>query len=644
METIEPPIDAYLNINVAPGDDPNLSSPSIEDKFDKIALSQVPMKIALSQVPMAISATWPKVVAMKLEDGEAARSQNDAESREWVKFDILVAPWVQGNSITVVFAPSKQTYHLWLVVEDSGVLISFEAETSAEIAERLGAVNELGVAFHSDNPFVFVLSSDSPFRIAVGNAEGGISIPGGPLLEIGVLGGPRSEITPEHGNPFHLLLPQSNGMVFKMEGAVRANAIVGLPEQTQWPRYPFVEYFHYVLSLGVGAGSNLHPFDGYGSTPLAARDYLKDNLERNGADIVIVSDCETETGPGVIVSPVCWLSSALIRLRPPTHKRYPGGDGSENRLQFRFGSVPGHLVFKVYSASVARDHLLRWLEQHLSHQLAAEAVGDDSLIVTSLAKRRDGSLKPVAMAVLNVDSRIDIVGAPALILKTEGLSITPPREGFCVLRNEAEFLINVPGQWGWRPGLRRERGEIPRSYRELADCFGDSNTEIFYGSSNDPALMEYWTPAGTFMATYTRMTTMEAANESGRHAAAAVVYKILADSERKRRNKGGDDDPNAGLVANFPMVWRIEDYEYDDLKFAKDLDAGLFAAGLPHALDILGVTDLVNRLLAASVNDPSLLTQATQMLRAAMSSPQMATIANLQSLAANLRSLFPGTH
>jgi hypothetical protein len=422
---------------------------------------------------------------------------------------------------------------------------------------------------------------------------------------------------------------------------------VGLPA-TPWARYPFVKFFHYVLSLGVGAGSNLHSFDGYGPTPPAARDYLKDNLQRNGADIVIVSDCDTDTGPGVIVSPVCWLSSALIRLRPPTkHEVYPGGDGSkypENRLQFRFGSASGRLVFKVYSASVARDRLLGWLERHLSHQLAAEAVGDDSLMVTSLAKRRDGSLKPIAMAVLNVDSRIDIVGAPALILKTEGLSITPPREGFCVLRNEAEFLINVPGQWGWRPGLRRERGEIPRRYRELAACFGDSYIEIFYGSSNDPALMEYWTPAGTFMATFTRITTMEAANESGRHAAAAVVYKILADSERERRKKGGDDDPNAGLVANFPMVWRIEDYEYDDLKFAKDLDAGLVAAGLPHALDILGVTDLVNRLLAASVDDPSLLTQATQMLRAALASPQMATIGNLQSLAANLRSLFPGSH
>ena len=120
-ETIDPPIDAYLNIDVAPGDDPNLSSASVEDTFDKIALSQVPMKIALSQVPMAISGTWPKVVATQLEDGEAARSQKDAESREWVKFDILVAPWVQGNSITVVFRPSKQPYHLWLVVEDSGI-------------------------------------------------------------------------------------------------------------------------------------------------------------------------------------------------------------------------------------------------------------------------------------------------------------------------------------------------------------------------------------------------------------------------------------------------------------------------------------------------------------------------------------------
>src|SRR5256885_7445705 len=127
------------------------------------------------------------------------------------------------------------------------------------------------------------------------------------------------------------------------------------------------------------------------------------------------------------------------------------------------------------------------------------------------------------------------------------------------------------------------------------------------------------------MATYTRLTTMEAANESGRHAAAAILYKMLASEQR---------DPSGqpiGLVGNFPMIWRIEDYEPDDLRFAKELDSGLVAANLPHALDILGVTELVNLILASSVSDKPLLTEAIALIRATLGRPHQTTMANLKT-------------
>jgi hypothetical protein len=132
------------------------------------------------------------------------------------------------------------------------------------------------------------------------------------------------------------------------------------------------------------------------------------------------------------------------------------------------------------------------------------------------------------------------------------------------------------------------------------------------------------------MATYTRLTTMEAANESGRHAAAAILYQLLA---------SGLKDPSGqpiGLVRNLPFIWRVEDHEPDDFRFAKQLDNGLVAANLPHALDIIGVTELVNLILASSVNDKPLLTEAIALIRTALGQPHQATLANLKTLADRL--------
>ena len=89
------------------------------------------------------------------------------------------------------------------------------------------------------------------------------------------------------------------------------------------------------------------------------------------------------------------------------------------------------------------------------------------------------------------------------------------------------------------------------------------------------------------MATYTLITTMEAANESG--------------PTRRRCNP---------------------------------LQAAHFRAkgANPSALSgILGVTELVNRTLISSVNDRTLLTEAIVLIRAALGQPQQTTMANLKT-------------
>jgi len=100
--------------------------------------------------------------------------------------------------------------------------------------------------------------------------------------------------------------------------------------------------------------------------------------------------------------------------------------------------------------------------------------------------------------------------------------------------------------------------------------------------------------AGTYMQTYTRMTTMEAANESGRHAVNAILESEHFEGDRC-------------------MIADPEQYEIDDLKWLVEIDRGLWELGLPHFVDILRLEELpdslyspemVARMLAPHVRMP----------------------------------------
>jgi len=83
--------------------------------------------------------------------------------------------------------------------------------------------------------------------------------------------------------------------------------------------------------------------------------------------------------------------------------------------------------------------------------------------------------------------------------------------------------------------------------------------------------------AGTYMQTYTRMTTMEAANESGRHAVNAILENERFEGDRC-------------------MIADPEQYEMDDLKWLAEIDRGLWELGLPHFVDILRLEELPDSL------------------------------------------------
>lgn len=119
-----------------------------------------------------------------------------------------------------------------------------------------------------------------------------------------------------------------------------------------------------------------------------------------------------------------------------------------------------------------------------------------------------------------------------------------------------------------------------------------------------------WVLCGTYMATHTRVTTMESANESARHATIAILSALeLTDSEKKDHTYGpalgiwdGDESQPIWIesfqnktyngasdtrVFDLPDIWNVEENELEDLDFFRRVDRRLVTLGLPHLFDIL---------------------------------------------------------
>jgi hypothetical protein len=142
-----------------------------------------------------------------------------------------------------------------------------------------------------------------------------------------------------------------------------------------------------------------------------------------------------------------------------------------------------------------------------------------------------------------------------------------------------------------------------------------------------------WVMCGTFMATHTRLTTMEAANESARHAVNALLNALELDTDDKRAaNIKGTPAPNRSIGARgflgiepdskTPIwietyqnkqyngaspfrvfdpadIFNLEDRELDDLDFFRRVDRRLQALGLPHMFDIIDFDRKVEHALDA---------------------------------------------
>lgn len=141
--------------------------------------------------------------------------------------------------------------------------------------------------------------------------------------------------------------------------------------------------------------------------------------------------------------------------------------------------------------------------------------------------------------------------------------------------NRTPFLINNAGDWDRRP---RCEPWVP-GRQVVLDAPRSDATDVWqaphggYRIHADKVVF-----CGTYMRTFTRMTTMEAANESARHAVNAILDHMAA------RGKEGDRHPIAG---DYCDIWDPEEHELDDLDFFKRIDKLLFEAKKPHIADIL---------------------------------------------------------
>jgi hypothetical protein len=127
-------------------------------------------------------------------------------------------------------------------------------------------------------------------------------------------------------------------------------------------------------------------------------------------------------------------------------------------------------------------------------------------------------------------------------------------------RDLMPFLVNRTAAYPLRPGQLHPKG-------------GKRASRPFY-----QLWAEQYVIAGTFMQTYTRLTSMEGANESARHAVNAVIA--------------------AADVATEPCeIWDPEAHELPDLAWLIELDRALWERRLPHFIEILGWRELPSQIM-----------------------------------------------
>ncbi len=178
------------------------------------------------------------------------------------------------------------------------------------------------------------------------------------------------------------------------------------------------------------------------------------------------------------------------------------------------------------------------------------------------------------------------------------------------VRNDYPYLINVVSDWKNRPRGRpwstddpAQRRRRPGDGRERGDVW--QHDEGGYLVHYDSLVF-----AGTQMRTFTRMATMEAANESARHAVNAILDHLSRDRPPPAATPVDDmlgEDRDAGYTSapyrlptpfgDYCSVWDPERHEVPELEFLKQIDRQLLELARKKTalrLDTVGPADSVD--------------------------------------------------
>ena len=161
-------------------------------------------------------------------------------------------------------------------------------------------------------------------------------------------------------------------------------------------------------------------------------------------------------------------------------------------------------------------------------------------------------------------------------------------DGHRLNRNLTPFLVNNVRDWDHRPKCMPW---LPGTVSQIVDSTEAKDVwqapHGGYRVHNNRVVF-----CGHYMRTFTRMTTMEAANESARHAVNAVLDHL---SRFGLRFQAANLSAHRGSIfGDYCDIWDPESHELEDFDYFKRIDKLLYERGKPHLADILRFDDFAD--------------------------------------------------
>jgi hypothetical protein len=173
-------------------------------------------------------------------------------------------------------------------------------------------------------------------------------------------------------------------------------------------------------------------------------------------------------------------------------------------------------------------------------------------------------------------------------------------------KNHAPYLVPIVSDWKNRPGAYpwNPIGDSPTWVPKDATTELQQEMHVWQAGHGGYELhFDKLVFAGTWRKTFTRMTSMEAASESGRHAVNAILDHYLHNANDERaddplswRMPFGFVDQELSIPIRFPtpagdycFIYDCENREPSDARPTRLLDAEYFMQGMPHPWTTSGI-------------------------------------------------------